>query len=200
MKPILRREILGPKLYGPVRDDFRKAIVERKQHRRIDVGDRVTLVFENRDTLRFQIEEMLRAESISEDAKIQDEIDVYNTMLPTPSELSATLFLNILPDENGKEALHRFIGIDEHVALVIGGTRVRARFEPGRQEADRISAVQYTRYPLDPATRAALRAPGTAVAVEIDHPNYRQRADLSEEMRASLGRDLDEEDEDEDED
>jgi hypothetical protein len=192
VKPIQRRDILGPRLYGPVRDDFRKAILQRKKPRRIDVGDRVTLVFENRDTLRFQIEEMLRAESIVDDAKIQDEIDVYNSMLPTPSELSATLFLNILPDENARESLHRFIGIDEHVSLIIGETAVRARFEPGRQEEDRISAVQYIRYPIDPAARAALRTPGTPLAIEIDHPNYRQRVALGEDTRASLGSDLDE--------
>ena len=186
---IVRGDILGPKLYAPVREDFRKRVMDLKRHRRVSVGDRVTLVFENRDTLRFQIEEMARAESIVSDEGIQAEIDVYNSIMPDAGSLSATLFLEIPRDEDPKAALHRFIGIDEHVTLVIGPHRLRAAFEPGRQEADRISAVQYTRYALDDAARAALRTAGTPVAIEIDHPSYRHRQALSEEMRASLAAD-----------
>lgn len=184
-----RGDILGPKFYAPIRDDFRKRVIELKHHRRVSIGDRVTLVFENRDTLRFQIEEMLRAESISSDEGIQAELDVYNTLMPDEGALSATLFLEIPRDEDPKQALQRFIGLDEHVSLVIGDHRLRAAFEPGRQEADRISAVQYTRYPLDAAARGALCTAGTQVAVEIDHPSYRHVQPLSEEMRASLAAD-----------
>jgi len=188
---ITRRDILGPALYAPVRDDFRRRVMELKKHRRVEVGDRVTLVFENRDTLRFQIEEMLRAESISGDAGIQAEIDVYNTLMPDEDSLSATLFLEIPRDEDPKVALRRFIGIDEHVTLEIGPHRVRAAFEPGRQEADRISAVQYTRYPIDDEIKRALRTPGTPIAVVIDHPAYSHRHDLPDEVRASLAADYD---------
>src|SRR6266571_5315490 len=110
-----RREVLGPTLYGPVRDDFRKRVIELKRTRRVHVGDRVTLVFENRDTLRFQIEEMLRAEGISGDEGIQAEIDVYNQIMPDEDSLAATLFLEIPRDENPKVALPRFVGLDEHL-------------------------------------------------------------------------------------
>ena len=187
---IERRDILGPQRYQPIREEMRKRVISLKKDRRVQVGDRVSLVFENRDTLTFQIEEMLRAEGITEEAKIQDEIDVYNALMPTAGELSATLFLENPRDLDPRLELPRFVGIDEHVTLVIGPHRVRAWFEPGRQEADRISAVQYTRYRLDEAARAALATPGTACAVEIDHPHYRARAELSEAMRASLARDL----------
>jgi hypothetical protein len=186
---IIRGDILGPKLYAPVRDDMRKRIMELKRHRRVHVGDRITLVFENRDTLRFQIEEMLRAESIVAEDGIQAEIDVYNSMMPDEGTLSATLFLEIPRDEDAKTALRRFIGIDEHVTLVIGEHRVRAAFEPGRQEADRISAVQYTRFPLSAEVKTALGTPGTRMAIEIDHPQYRHAQQLTEEMRASLAAD-----------
>jgi hypothetical protein len=186
---LTRGDILGPKFYAPIRDDFRRRVMELKKHRRVSVGDRVTLVFENRDTLRFQIEEMLRAESITSDEGIQAELDVYNTLMPDERSLSATLFLEIPRDEDAKHALHRFIGIDEHVVLRIGEHAVRAAFEPGRQEADRISAVQYTRYPLDEAALRALRTPGTPLVLEIDHPSYRHSQPLGEEMRASLAAD-----------
>jgi hypothetical protein len=191
MAKIERRDLLGPRRYEGIRDEARRRVIALKKHRRVEIGDRVTLVFENRDTLIFQIEEMLRAESITEEPKIQEEIDVYNTMMPTEHELSATLFLEIPRNEDAKAALVRFIGIDEHVTLVIGEHRVPAHFEPGRQQADRISAVQYTRYPLTDAQRQALRTPGTQVTVELAHPSYQHRTELTEEMRASLAQDLD---------
>jgi hypothetical protein len=186
-----RHDILGPRRYEPIRDDYRKRIIQLKKDRRVSVGDRITLVFENRDTLLFQVEEMLRAERITEEDKIQDELDVYNALMPTSDELSATLFLENPRDVDRAAELTRFVGIDEHVLLVIGDHRVRAWFEPGRQERDRISAVQYTRYKLTPEARSALASPGTPCAIEIDHPAYQARAELSDAMRASLARDLD---------
>jgi hypothetical protein len=186
-----RRDVLGPTLYAKVREDFRKHVIELKRARRVHVGDRVTLVFENRDTLRFQIEEILRAESIAGDEGIQAEIDVYNQLMPDDSSLSATLFLEIPRDEDAKVALPRFVGLDEHVTLEIGPHRIRAAFEPGRQEAERISAVQYVRFPLSAEAKAALRTPGTPLAIDIDHPSYRHRADLDDAVQASLARDYD---------
>jgi hypothetical protein len=184
-----RPDILGPALYGPVRDDYRKRIMQLKEHRRAHVGERVTLVFESRDTLRFQIEEMLRAEGITNDAGIQAEIDVYNELMPDADSLSATLFLEVKPGEDPRKQLHRFIGLDEHLVLHVGGASLRAAFEPGRQDEDRISAVQYVRFPLSDAARTALRAAGTKLALEIDHPNYGHRVDLPETTRAALAAD-----------
>ncbi len=186
---LTRKDVYGPALYGPIREDYRRRIMDLKKPRRISVGDRVTLVFENRDTLRFQVEEMLRAESVTTDAGVQAELDVYNTLMPNEDSLSATLFLEIPRDEDAKVALPRFIGIDEHVTLVIGEHEVRAACEAGRQEHDRISAVQYTRYPLSPEAKKALCTPGTKLALVIDHPRYQERRDLSEETRASLAAD-----------
>ena len=186
---LVRADVLGPALYGPIREDYRKKVIELKRHRRIEVGDKVTLTFENRDTLKFQVEEMLRTESTTTDAGIQGELDVYNTLMPDAGSLSATLFLDPPRDEDPRIRLRRFIGIDEHVALHVGPHVLRAAFEPGRQEADRISAVQYVRFPLPPAARAALLVPGTPLAVVIDHPSYQARADVSEAMRAALASD-----------
>ena len=161
MKQITRADIKGPAIYAGIRDDFRKRIIELKRARRVSVGDRVTLVFENRHTLLFQIEEMLRTEHISEPDKIQEEIDVYNALMPTDDSLSATLFIELPPGADSRKELDRLIGLDEHVVLHIGGRAARAQFEPGRTTADRIAAVQYVRFPLDPEARAALLAPGT---------------------------------------
>jgi hypothetical protein len=136
-----------------------------------------------------QIEEILRAENIVADDQIAAEIAIYNELMPDETSLSATLFVELPPEEDAYAALNRLVGLDEHVVLHIGAHAVRARFEPGRSTADRISAVQYTRYPLTPDVRAALLAPGTPIAVEIDHPAYRHRVECSEALRASLAAD-----------
>jgi Protein of unknown function (DUF3501) len=83
------------------------------------------------------------------------------------------------------------VGIDEHVTLHVGEHAVRAEFEPGRQEEDRISAVQYTRFPLSESARTALRTPGTPLRLAITHPNYQSEVVLGEATRASLAKDLD---------
>ena len=186
---IERRDILGPRRYEPARDDLRRRVIELKKHRRVSVGDRVSLVFENRATLTFQIEEMLRAEHITDADKIQEEIDVYNALMPTDDSLSATLFIELPARADSRKELDRLVGLDEHVVLHIGDRTTRAHFEPGRSTADRISAVQYLRFPLDPEARAALLAEGTRLELEIDHPEYRHRAGLSEESRRSLAGD-----------
>lgn len=189
LAPIERADIKGPALYGPIRDDFRRRIMELKEARRVIVGDRVSLVFENRHTLMFQIEEMLRAEHIVTDDGIAAELEVYNALMPTADSLSATLFIELPRDADAYAELRRLVGLDEHVVLDVGGQRLRAAFEPGRSTEDKISAVQYLRFPLDPRARAALATPGTALAVEIDHPQYQHRVALGEATRASLAAD-----------
>ena len=189
VRPITRRDIKGPALYGPIRDDYRRHIIALKRPRRILVGDVVALVFENRHTLTLQIEEMLRAENLVREEQIADEIGVYNEMMPTDWSLSATLFVELPADADPRAALNALVGLDEHVTLHVGPHAVRAAFEPGRSDGERISAVQYTRYPLSTDARTALCTPGTKLAIEIDHPNYRHRVECSEETRASLAAD-----------
>jgi hypothetical protein len=190
MKPIALADIKGPAIYAGMRDDFRRRIIELKRHRRLEIGDRVSLVFENRHTLLFQIEEILRAEGIREREGIQHEVDIYNQLMPTDDSLSATLFIEVPTDADARVELDRLVGLDEHLVLHIGPHAVRAEFEPGRSTDERISAVQYTRYRLSEAARQALSTPGTPVEMEIDHPQYRHRTRASEEMRASLAGDL----------
>lgn len=190
MRRVTLDDLMGLSRYAAVRDEFRKRIIELKRDRRIAVGDQITLVFENYDTVLFQIQEMLQVERIVEIDKIREECAVYNELIPGPNELSATLFVEITDPDQIADRLNRMVGIDEHVALVIGGRRVAARFEPGRSREDRISAVQYLRFPLSTAEAQAIAQPGTAVAIAIDHPSYRAEAALSEAQRASLSADL----------
>jgi hypothetical protein len=189
VRPITRRDIKGPVLYGPIRDDYRRHVIELKRPRRVLIGDRVSLVFENRHTLSVQIEEICRAENLTSEEELESEIAIYNQLMPTETSLSATLFIELPPEADAYVVLKELVGLDEHVVLHIGPHAIRATFEPGRSTEDKLSAVQYTRYPLSPEARAALETPGTEIAVEIDHPNYRHRVVCPEATRASLAAD-----------
>jgi hypothetical protein len=176
-------------LYGPIRDDYRQRVIALKRVRRVLIGDRVSLVFENRHTLSVQVEEICRVENLTREDQIEAEIAVYNELMPTETSLAATLFIELPPDADSYVALKELVGLDEHVVLHIGPHAIRAAFEPGRSTDDKISAVQYTRYPLSPEARAALETRGTQIVVEIDHPNYRYRVTCPDATRASLAAD-----------
>jgi hypothetical protein len=190
MNKIQIDDVRPPRLYERARDEARKRVIALKRPRRVALGPDVTLVFENRATMIFQVEEMCRAEHLDDPRKIQDEIDVYNTLLPGPGELSATMLVEITDEKQIKPTLDRLVGIDEHLHLEVAGARIPARFEEGRSEADRISAVQYVRFALDPAARGEMARAGAKVALVADLPGYSHRAELPEESRASLAADL----------
>ena len=189
MEKVILDDILGFAAYENVRQKFRAEIIEKKKKRRVSVGDRVSIVFENRDTVIFQIQEMLRAERIADLDKIRDEIAAYNELIPNPGELSATLFLEIEDQTNLRDDLLKFLGIAETVFLKVGKCSIRARFEEGRSKADKISAVQYVRFPLDDQARLAFVS-GERAELIIDHPNYKARATLAPEAQESLAEDL----------
>jgi hypothetical protein len=193
LRRLTLEEILAPESYALVRDDYRARVIEHKSDRRVSVGDKVTLVFEDRETVRYQVQEMARIEGIRDPNGIQQELDVYNELVPGSAELSATLFIEIPDLSLVKRELDDLLGIDECVALVIGAedteTLVRARFDERQMEADRISAVHYLRFAFtaDQIERFAGRE---LLRLRIDHPSYRHETELCERTRASLLRDL----------
>jgi hypothetical protein len=189
MKKIALDDILGFSAYEKVRQEYRQQIIDKKKSRRVAVGDKVSLVFENRDTVIFQIQEMLRAERIGDLDKIREEIAVYNELIPNPGELSATLFLEIEDQTHLRDDLLKFLGIDEAVFLKVGGHSVRGQFEEGRSKDDKISAVQYVRFPFSAEAQKEFIA-GARAEMAIDHANYRASAVLSAEQQQSLAADL----------
>jgi hypothetical protein len=190
MDPIRLEEIIGRERYGAEREAIRRRIIAHKRARRVAVGDHLTFVFEDRATIWYQVQEMLWVEQVTDLDAVRAELAVYNALLPGPAELSSTLMIEIEDQSHIREELQRLIGIDEHVTLEIGmGTQVAGLFETGRQTAERLSAVQYVRFPLTPAARSELGA-GAPVALVVAHPNYRARAPLPEAVRASLAADV----------
>lgn len=189
VRPISRRDIKGPAMYAHIRDDYRNRVIALKRVRRVLIGDKAEIVFDNRLTLTLQIEETCRLENLTRDDQIEAEIALSNELMPTETSLAATLFIPLPQDERIQEELRSLVGLDEHVILHVGAFAIRAAFEPGRSTAEKISAVQYMRFPLADAARQALATPGTPIAIEIDHPNYRHRVSCSDELRASLAGD-----------
>jgi len=190
MKKVILDDIMGLSAYEKVRADFRGRIIELKKARRVSVGEKVSLVFENRDTVIFQIQEMVRAEKITDLDKIREEIEVYNSLIPEPGELSATLFLEIEDQSGLREELLRFLGIDERVFLKVGGLSIHARFEEGHSKEDKISAVQYVKFPFTQDQIRAFVEGKEKAAVVIDHPNYQAAAAIEPDVRRSLAEDL----------
>jgi Protein of unknown function (DUF3501) len=191
VKKIVLEDLMGLGAYEKVRDKLRQEIIEYKKTRRLAVGNRVSLIFEDKNTMLFQIQEILRAERITDLDKIREEIDVYNELIPDAGELSATLLIEIVDQDRIRADLLKFLGIDEAVYLKVGDKHtIRAIFEPGRSKEDKISAVQYLRFPISPETRESFLHGTDRASVRIDHPNYQAESEILPAIRNSLAQDL----------
>ncbi len=177
--------------YEKVRNNFRSKIIAMKKERRLKVGDRIALTFENRHTVAFQIEEMMRIERMVDDAKINAEIEAYNELIPGENELSATLFVEVDEQDQIKPVLDSLVGLNkDSVFLQVGEKKIPAVFEEGHATDNRISAVQYIKFKLSPADVEAFGKLTTPIRIVTDHPNYSAMADFPEEMRKSLLNDI----------
>jgi len=195
VKRIRSQDVLDLSGYERVREEFRARLIELKRPRRIAVGSRLTFIFENYDTVLFQIQEMLRTEHTVKEEEIQAEIDVYNELIPAAYDLSATLMIEIPEADLIREELDRLIGIDERVLLEIGEASVPASFDPKQYEGDRISAVQYVRFPLGPELAERFADFEVPVSLRVVHPHYHASALIEGSSRASLAQDLEPDDE-----
>ena len=181
--------------YEKVREQMRRRVIDLKRTRRVAVGPCLSFVVENRDTLLFQIQEMCRVERITDEARIQDEIDVYGALLPRPGKLSATLMIEIADQEQIKPVIDRFMGIDtgECVWIQVGKDfdfAVAGEFEAGHsdEEKGKLAAVHFVRFSF-PAAAVHAFADSPAFLV-VDHPAARARAELSAETKVALSQDL----------
>lgn len=190
MSPIERSEILPLGEYEAIRERFRARVIEEKRQRRAKLGEHMSVIFENRDTVLLQIQEMLRTERITREDGILHEITTYNELVPGADELSMTLFIEVADKAQRDPLLEACVGMEERVFFEIEGERVAAiAAEKAGAKATRTTAVQYYKIPLGPLA-AKLTSGAQSVAVVLDHPAYRARAELGAEMRAELTRDL----------
>jgi hypothetical protein len=194
MKPIDREEVLPLAEYERIREPFRARIIGEKKRRRVHVGPKATAVFENRETVLLQIQEMLRTERITRPQAVQHEIDTYNESVPGDDELSLTLMIEIVDKDEREAFLRDARGFETHVWLVVDGERVRAISADRSVSPERTTAVHYLKFKLPPAIAGALRNPATArtarVSLQVDHPAYMAIAPLSPDAVAAVSDDL----------
>jgi hypothetical protein len=192
-------DIADHRAYERERDEFRREVIAAKKVRRVTVGPVITLTFESRLTMRFQIQEMARAEKMVSDEQIQHELDVYNRLLPSPGELSATLFLELTSEAELRKWLPELVGVERSAELRIGSgdaveivtSTPEEDHEAQLTREETTSAVHYVRFRLTPTQVGAFaRGP---VTLAINHPHYPDGLPgvvLSEATRAELAADL----------
>lgn len=190
LRKVSPSEILDLTRYEQTREAYLAETIKMKKSRRVTVGDRLTFIFENRETVIFQIQEMVRAERIVRPEAIEGEVTVYNELIPDTDSLSATLMIEIPEMEQIRTELDRLIGIDEHVYLEVEGERLTASFDEKQFEADRIAAVQYVKFALGQDLAERFRDEAVPVVLGADHPNYVASCALEGPIRASLAADL----------
>ena len=190
MKKVERSELLDLGAYERIRPHFLDRIIQLKKRRRITVGAHMTFVFENRDTVLFQIQEMLRTERITSQSAVQHELDTYNELVPGTGELSSTLMIEYDDPAARRIALERFASLRQEVALHIGSRVVQGVFydQPG-EEPDRLPAVNYVRFPVGDVAHELLNADVKAELV-VSNAHYDERAPLPAGMRRALADDL----------
>ncbi len=198
MKPIQRSEILDIASYETVREHFRARVIQEKKRRRVQLGPKATALFENRDTVLLQIQEMLRTERITRPAAVDHEIETYNDFIPGPDELSCTVMIEIADPPERDAFLTAALGFEKHVWLTAGSHRVHAHGKQrGDEAATRTTALHYLRFALPKPIVDALRAMSPdrtppELALEVTLPAYSVRAPLGRDTVLELSGDFSE--------
>ena len=192
MKTLNKESLMDIIEYEKVRHEYRKEIIDYKVNRRVALGPNVTMVFENVKTLSFQIQEIMRAERLVHDEQIQEEIEVYNSIMPPNGGLSATLFIEITDERKIKSVLNDFIGLTDgdNLYFEIGDEKVYAKFEEGREEEDKISSVHYVQFHFSENQKNHLGDFSQNTNIVINYNKYIYSVPVKDEMRKSLVNDL----------
>jgi hypothetical protein len=192
MHKLTRKDLYSLEDYAQVRADFRARIMAHKKNRQVPIGAHVTLYFEDCLTMQYQVQEMLRVERIFEHEGIEDELGAYNPMIPDGSNWKATFMIEYGNADERREALAKLIGVEEKVWVQVDEqARVWAIADEDleRTAADKTSSVHFLRFELTPEMSAGAKA-GAAIAMGIDHPEYRYEVVVAPGVRDSLAADL----------
>lgn len=186
-------DIADLRAYERIREEMLADVIALKRTRRVSVGERITLVFENAATIRFQIQEMARIEKMITDEQIEGELDVYNPLIPEPGHLSATMFIELTSDEELREWLPKLVGIEREVEFRVGdGEPVRCTVDPDHARFltrdDTTAAVHYVQFAFTPEQVDAFEA--GPVVLAVTHPNYEAAVPVGPDTAAQLLGDL----------
>ena len=193
MGAITAESLMSLEQYAKARKEFRGRVLAHKKNRTVQLGEHVTLVFEDELTMRYQIQEMLRVERIFEEQGIRDELDAYNPLVPDGSNWKATMLIEYPDSEERRMALSGLIGVEDRVWVSVAGQALIyaiADEDLDRENEDKTSAVHFLRFELSAAMKQALKD-GAALSVGVDHPNYASTMDKAGAATAdSLLKDL----------
>jgi hypothetical protein len=193
MKALAPDDLMGLEQYARVRDDFRARVLAHKRHRTVPIGPDMTWVFEDRLTIQYQVQEMLRIERIFEPAGIQEELDAYNPLIPDGGNWKVTMMIEYPDPGERAVALATLRGIEDRCYVEVPGCgRIAGVADEDlvRANLEKTSAVHWLRFELPEAARVAVKA-GGAVVAGTDHPQYGHATPLSAETIEALARDLD---------
>jgi hypothetical protein len=188
MRPVDRAEVLNIAEYELIRAELRPRMMALKDRRRVRAGDHLTFLFENRDTVLYQIQEMVRIERMVRAEDIAHEVETYNELIPGRNQLSACLLIEYDTPESRAVWLRELLSLEKHIWLAAGSTPpAPASFDTRQIATDRISAVQYLKFALSPEQAAAFAG---GARIIVDHPKYRAEAVLTAGQLAELAGDL----------
>jgi hypothetical protein len=194
MAHITRDSLMPLETYARERGAFRAMVMAHKKHRAVHLGEHVTLIFEDELTMRYQIQEMLRAERIFEEQGIADELAAYNPLVPDGNNWKATMMVEYTEVDERRDMLAKLIGIEDKVWVKVGEfPRVYAVADEDmeRENADKTSAVHFLRFDLTRDMAQALLLRAATLGIGVDHPNYLASIDaVANEVRASLAADI----------
>lgn len=192
MSHLSHQDLYSLEEYARVRPEFRSKVIEHKKDRCVHIGDHASLYFEDAMTMQYQVQEMLRIERIFEPDGIQEELDVYNALIPDGSNWKATFMIEYSDVEQRKRALESLIGIERRLYVQVEGfaqVRPITNEDLPRETEKKTAAIHFVRFELTPEMAAAVKQ-GALVRAGIDHPAYRAEVTIPANVRQSLAGDL----------
>lgn len=190
---ITAKDLIPIPTYRAGRDEYVRKMIQYKKNRRIKLGDNMSLLFENKQTVLFQIQELVNSEDLTDPKEIEEYIDIYSGMLPGNDELSATLFIEIDNKQALEEWLVKLKGIERYLDLVVGDERLPAVFEEEHTDREFTTSVHYLKFPITPSAKEVLLSASSdavSVKVQLHHPNFHSEVQLPADHIASLQKDL----------
>ncbi len=188
MNPLELSDIIPIAEYDKTRDPRRKVAMALRARRLVQLGDKLALHFENRETLIYQVQEMMRVENMTSIDAVLGELEIYNGMIPAQGEVSATLFIQLTSDADLRKWLPIFTALEGNLWLKIGADKIRAEFEPGRTRADKTASVHYIRFKLSAAQQKALAAQPAEFLCTLKE--YSVSAPMSEALRKEFAAEI----------
>jgi hypothetical protein len=190
MKPVDRSELLDLGAYEEIRERFRARVIQEKTQRRVALGSNMSVVFENHDTVLFQIQEMLRTERITKESGILHELETYNELIPPSFGLSVTIFVEYAEREERERMLQALAGLEERWYVRVGAERVSGVELERGDDPSRTTAVHYVKFALGEELAKSVREGRATLVVGVDHPAYSAETEISKATCQSLADDL----------